>query len=142
MSEILGIRPQRLRHRTGKAGIGETDSRGMSRCGIDVGIESITELRYLKSTWFRFSSPDGRFGAPLSDVSDIEQELARQLALQLNVQLLIYPGLPAPGFMYSIVPPLASVGSVFGSVRSERGKPVVQKQRGNPARGDLRESSE
>src|SRR5260370_935431 len=46
---------------------------------------------------------------------------------RLNVQLLIYPGLPAPGFMYSIVPPFASVGSIVGRLAVTAGRPLSRR---------------
>src|SRR6266851_294517 len=46
---------------------------------------------------------------------------------RLNVQLLMYPGLPAPGFIYSIVPPLASVGSIFGRLAVTAGRPLSRR---------------
>jgi hypothetical protein len=67
---------------------------------------------------------------PLADVSDIEQELARQFALQIERQLLIYPGYPRR-IHVSIVPPLASVGSIVGRLAVNAGRPL-SKEGGNP----------
>ena len=46
---------------------------------------------------------------------------------RLNVQLLMYPGLPAPGFIYSIVPPFARDGSTFGRVAVTAGSPLSRR---------------
>src|SRR5713101_7310828 len=89
----------------------------------------LPRARYFMSTWFRFSSPDGRFVPrwPMYPMSS--RNWPGSSRCRLNVQLLMYPGLPAPGFIYSIVPPFASVGSILGRLAVNAGREGLVKGR-------------